>query len=68
MKIVQDNACLIDGCERHVHIYKHGLCRAHYERYRKFGDNANWYLQKRRDLKSYRLIKAEMEEEKGCHV
>lgn len=30
--------CQVPGCRREMRVFKHGLCRAHYRRYRASGD------------------------------
>lgn len=55
--------CFVKGCTREIFIIKHGLCRAHYDRYRLTGDVGSAPIIKRRNIEPYIHIKTKKEAE-----
>lgn len=46
--------CKVSFCGRDVHVQKHGLCRAHYDRYRIHGNSKEMRrIRPKRDLVPY---------------
>lgn len=49
-----EESCLAIDCERLVDMPRHGLCRGHYERYRRKGDVGSGTIAKKQTLMPYR--------------
>lgn len=62
----QNKKCLVKGCAREIFVSKHGLCRAHYDRYRLKGDVGKGLIIQRRNLEPYQIkLQKDMESERG---